>query len=115
MSGDYLPDILRQERKGLIMDMESLMASAQDLQNKISNAQDELAQKHVKGIAQDGAVVIDMTGKYDIISVNIAPDAMSLGVTKLSELVANAYRDAKEKADILIDKTMSAITGGISE
>lgn len=97
------------------MDMESLMASAQDLQNKISNAQNELAQKRVKGIAGDGDVVIDMTGKYDIISVNIHPNAVSYGADALSKLVADAYKDAKEKADILIDKTMSAITGDITE
>lgn len=97
------------------MDMESLMASAQDLQNKISNAQNELAQKRVKGIAGDGSVVVDMTGKYDIISVNIHPNAMSFGADTLSKLVADAYKDAKEKADILIDKTMSAITDGMAE
>ena len=97
------------------MDMETLMAQAQDLQTKISSAQDELAQKRVKGIAGDGAVVVDMTGKYDIISVNINPKAMSVDALTLSQMVADAYRDAKEKADILIDKTMSAITGKMSE
>lgn len=97
------------------MDMETLMAQAQDLQTKISSAQDELAQKRVKGIAGDGAVVVDMTGKYDIISVNINPKAMSVDALTLSQMVADAYHDAKEKADILIDKTMSAITGEMSE
>ena len=97
------------------MDMEALMAQAQDLQSKISNAQDELAGMHVKGIAGNGGVVIDMTGKYDIVSVTIKPTALSLGAEKLSELVFDAYKDAKAKADVLIDKTMSAITGGLSE
>ena len=95
------------------MDMESLMASAQDLQSKISAAQDELAQKHVKGIADNGLVIIDMTGKYDVVSVTVNPNALSLGAGKVSQLVADAYKDAKEKADVLIDKTMSAITGGL--
>ena len=95
------------------MDMESLMAQAQNLQLKISSAQDSLALQHVKGIADNGAVVVDMTGKYDVVSVNINPNAMSLGAEKLSELVLNAYKDAKSKADVLIDKTMSAITGGL--
>ena len=97
------------------MNMEDLMAQAQNLQTKISAAQDDLAHKNVKGISENGMVVVDMTGKYDIISVNINPNAMSLGAEELSELVANAYRDAKEKADVLIDKTMSAITSRISE
>ncbi len=97
------------------MDMETLMAQAQDLQSKISSAQDELSQKHVKGMDSKGMVVVDMTGKYDIISVNINPKAMSLDAETLSKLVLDAYKDAKEKADILIDKTMSSITGGMSE
>lgn len=96
------------------MDMESLMAQAQDLQSKISNAQDELAKMHVKGIAENGLVVIDMTGKYDVVSVNIHDNALSLGADKVAELVLNAYQDAKAKADVLIDKTMSAITGGLN-
>ena len=97
------------------MDMESLMAQAQDLQTKISNAQDSLAQQHVKGIAENGLVVIDMTGKYDIVSVDIQPSALGQGAESLSKMVFDAYRDAKQKADALIDKTMSAITGGLGE
>ena len=97
------------------MDMEELMANAQNLQMKISAAQDALALQHVKGIAGDGAVVIDMTGKYDIVSVDIKPSALGQGAEVLSKMVFDAYKDAKQKADALIDKTMSAITGGLSE
>ena len=96
------------------MDMESLMAQAQDLQAKISAAQDSLATMHVKGISENGAVIVDMTGKYDVVSVVVRDDILSLGGAKVSELVKNAYIDAKAKADILIDKTMSEITGGAS-
>ena len=91
------------------------MAQAHDLQSKISAAQDELAQKRVKGIAENGMVVVDMTGKYDVISVTVNPNALSLGADKVSQLVMIAYKDAKEKADSLIDKTMSAITSGMGE
>jgi hypothetical protein len=97
------------------MDMESLMAQAQDLQTKIAQAQDSLANMQVKGIAENGAVVVSMTGKYDLISVVVRPEALSLGAEKLSELVTNAYKDAKSKADVLIDKVMSQVTGGLSE
>ncbi|MBO7042760.1 MAG: YbaB/EbfC family nucleoid-associated protein [Alphaproteobacteria bacterium] len=97
------------------MDMESLMAQAQDLQTKISAAQDSLANMTVKGIAENGAVVVSMTGKYDILSVNIKPETLSLGAEKVSQIVMDAYKDAKTKADVLIDKTMSAITGDLGE
>lgn len=96
------------------MDMESLMAQAQSLQTKISAAQDSLATMHVKGVSGNGAVVIDMTGKYDIVSVVVSDEILAFGSAKVSELVKDAYKDAKSKADVLIDKVMSEITGGAS-
>lgn len=97
------------------MDMESLMAQAQSLQSQISAAQDALATMHVKGVSGNGMVVVDMTGKYDVIDVKIDKNALSTGAENLSELVTLAYKDAKTKADILIDKKMSEITGATSE
>lgn len=95
--------------------MEALMAQAQDLQTKIASAQDSLADMQVKGIAENGAVIVAMTGKYDVLSVNIRPETLSLDAEKVSKLVTDAYKDAKAKADVLIDKVMSQITGGLSE
>lgn len=97
------------------MDMETLMAQAQSLQEKISEAQDNLAKMHVKGISQNGAVVVDMTGKYDPESVVISENAMQLGAKALSELTLAAIKDAKEKADALIEKVMNSVTGGTEE
>ena len=97
------------------MDMEALMAQAQDLQTKIATAQDSLAQMTVKGIAENGGVVVSMTGKYDILSVVIRPEILSLGADKVSQIITDAYKDAKAKADLLIEKTMSAVTGSLSE
>lgn len=96
------------------MDMESLMAQARSLQNKVASAQEELATKNIKGIAGAGAVIVSMTGKYDLISVTINPETLSLGAETVSKLVAEAYRDAKSKADILIDKVMNEATGGLN-
>ena len=96
------------------MDMESLMTNAQGLQNKIAQAQNSLSQMHVKGIADNGAVIVDMTGKYDLVSVAINPDILSRGAKVVSDLVADAYRDAKGKADVLIDEVMTKVTGGFS-
>lgn len=102
------------KQKGKIMDFEAMMSNAKNLQAKIVAAQESLAQMHVKGIANNGAVVVDMTGKYDIVSVVINPDVLSMDAESVSNLVADAYRDAKEKADVLIDEVMSKTTGGLS-
>ena len=95
------------------MDMESLMAQAQALQSRVADAQEKLAQTVVKGIASDGACIVDMTGKYDLIKLTIRPDVLSLGVDAVSEIIASAYRDAKAKADVMIDKVMGDATGGM--
>ena len=42
------------------MDMEALMAQANELQNKVTAAQEKLASMHVKGIAGNGDVIIDI-------------------------------------------------------
>ena len=97
------------------MDMESLMAQAQDLQTKISAAQDTLAQIQVRGIGGNGNVVVTMTGKYDVLSVVVQPDALETGAESISKFVMDAYKDAKEKADALIEKTMNEVTGSLSE
>ena len=95
------------------MDMEQLMAQAQDLQSKITAAQDSLSQQQVRGIGGNGNVIITMTGKYDVLSVVINPSAMESDAQMLSQYVMDAYVDAKLKADDLIEKTMGTITGSM--
>ena len=96
------------------MDIESLMANAKNLQDKIAQAQESLGNMRVKGISGNGALVVDMTGKYDLVSVIIRPDILGNGADMVAKLVADAYRDAKEKADKLIEQVMSNASGGLS-
>jgi DNA-binding YbaB/EbfC family protein len=95
------------------MDMESLMAQATELQSKVAAAQEKLGDMHVKGIAAGGACIIDMTGKYDIMSVTINPLVMDKGVAAVEEAVLSAMRDAKKKADTIIDDVMADATAGM--
>ena len=97
------------------MDIEALMAQAADLQNKIAAAQDSLAGQQVRGIGGNGNVIVTMTGKYDVLSVVIQPAALESGAENISKYVFDAYKDAKAKADVLIEKTMSTVTGSLPE
>ena len=56
------------------MDMESLMAQAQALQSRVADAQAQLDKTIIKGIADNGACIVDMTGKYDIQKITISKD-----------------------------------------
>ncbi len=95
------------------MDMETLMAQAAELQNKVANAQEELAKTTVKGIANAGACIVEMTGKYDLVNITLREDALSSGAAAVSEIVADAFRDAKAKADAVIDRVMGDATAGM--
>ena len=95
------------------MDMEALMAQAAELQNKVAAAQEKLAQTNVKGIAGNGVCIVDMTGKYDVLKVTIHPSVLSQGADAVSAAVLSAIKDAKEKADVLIDKVMGEATAGM--
>ncbi len=95
------------------MDMEALMAQASALQDKVAAAQDRLAQIHVKGISEDGACIIDMSGKYDLFDIKIREDIIARGAEGVAAVVAAAYKDAKAKADEIIDQVMCEATAGI--
>ena len=95
------------------MDMEALMAQASELQSKVAAAQDILADMRVKGLATGGACIIDMSGKYDIMSVTINPNLLTQGAAAVEAAVLAAMRDAKEKADKLIDDVMADATAGM--
>jgi DNA-binding protein YbaB len=96
------------------MDMESLMAQAAELQNKVAAAQEQLANTNVKGLSSDGMCIIDMTCKYDMTKVIINPNIMVSGADAVAAAVLSAYQDAKSKADKVIDDVMSSATAGMS-
>ena len=93
--------------------MEALMAQASELQSKVASAQEKLASMHVKGLSSGGACIVDMSGKYDINSVTINPALLDAGVAAVESAVLDAFRDAKDKADKLIDDVMSDATAGM--
>ena len=93
--------------------MEALMAQASELQSKVAAAQEKLASMHVKGLATGGACIVDITGKYDPVSVTINPDTLARGAAAVESAVLAAMRDAKQKADKLIDDVMADATAGM--
>lgn len=96
------------------MDLNEMMAQAKEIQSRVGAAQDALADIRVKGLAANGACIVEMTGKYDIVNVIISDDAMKNTAADLSKIVQDAFLDAKAKADTIIDKTMSEATAGIN-
>lgn len=95
------------------MDMENFMATAQQLQDKVAAAQEKLDKMSVKGISANGGCIVDMSGKYDLINLTIRPEVLSMDAATATQIIADAFRDAKAKADKVIDDVMGAATAGI--
>jgi hypothetical protein len=95
-------------------DMAQLLKQAQQMQQQLVAAQEELAQREVTGSAGGGLVTAIMTGSGDLASVTIAPAAVDPDdLETLQDLVVAAVRDAKRAADELAATTMGPLAGGL--
>ena len=80
-------------------DLGDLMKQAQQMQEKMQQAQAEAANTEVEGQSGAGLVKVLMTGRYDVRRVTI--DDMVMGETKdvLEDLLAAAVNDAVKKVE----------------
>ena len=90
-----------------------MMRQAQQLQNRIAKAQEELESMTVEGSAGGGVVRITMTGKQEITAVVIEPEAAE-DIDLLQDLVAAAVNDAFTRTQELAAEKMGAVTGGMN-
>ena len=94
--------------------MASLLKQAQQMQQQLVAAQEELAETEVTGSAGGGLVSARMTGDGDLVALTIAPAAVDPDdVETLQDLVVAAVRDAKRAADELAASTMGPLAGGL--
>ncbi len=86
-----------------------LMKQAQEMQEKMQQAQQEAANTEVEGQAGAGMVKVTMTGRYDVKRVVI--DDMVLGEDKeiLEDLLAAAVNDAVKKVEATNQNAMSSL------
>lgn len=95
-------------------DLSQLMKQAQQMQQQLVAAQEELAAREVTGTAGGGLVSATMTGSGDLTALTIAPDAVDPDdLETLQDLVVAAVRDAKRAVDQLAADTMGPLAGGL--
>jgi nucleoid-associated protein EbfC len=95
-------------------DMAQLLKQAQEMQQQLVAAQEELAQREVTGTAGGGLVTATMTGSGDLSALTIAPGAVDPDdLETLQDLVVAAVRDAKRAADDLAASRMGPLAGGL--
>src|SRR5687767_1007795 len=94
--------------------LEEIMKMAQDVQNQMQAAQENLDKIEVEGASGGGLVKIRATAKGRIVSVDI--DASLLQPSEKSmveDLIAAALNDAKAKADAAAAPELQKMTSGI--
>ncbi len=89
-----------------------LMKKAQEMQQNIQKAQDELAKVEVNGESGAGMVKVIMTGKHDIRKVTIDPTIMD-DREMLEDLIAAAVNDATRKVEEQTNAKMGSATAGM--
>jgi DNA-binding YbaB/EbfC family protein len=94
-------------------DMAQLLQQAQQMQQDLAAAQEELAETEVTGSAGGELVTATMTGTGELTALTIAPAAVDPDdLETLQDLIVAAVRDAKRAADELTAERMGPLAGG---
>lgn len=90
-----------------------LMKQAQEMQAKMQNMQEELANAEVQGEAGAGLVKVIMTGRHDVTSVSIDASLMEEDKEILEDLLAAAVNDAVRRVEDANREKMGNMTAGM--
>jgi DNA-binding YbaB/EbfC family protein len=95
--------------------MGSVIKQAQKMQEEMERVQGEIEEKTVEAAAGGGAVKVVVSGKKQIVSLKIDPEAVDPeDVETLEDMVTLAVNEAISKADDMMADGMIAVTGGLN-
>ena len=89
-----------------------LMKKAQEMQQNMQKAQDEISKLEVHGESGAGMVKVVMTGKHDVKKVSI-DQAVMADKEMLEDLIAAAINDATRKVEEHTSTKMGSVTSGL--
>ncbi len=90
-----------------------LMKQAQQMQDNLKKAQDELALVEVEGQSGSGLVKVVMTCKNEVKRITIDPSLLADDKDMLEDLVAAAFNDAVRRAEQVSTEKMGKLTAGM--
>lgn len=90
-----------------------LMKQAQQMQENVQRAQEELARTEVEGQAGAGLVKVVMTCRHDVKRVSLDPSLLGEDKDMLEDLVAAAVNDAVRRVEATTQEKMAGIAGGM--
>ncbi len=92
----------------------NIMKQAQQMQENMQKAQEEIAKMEVTGESGAGLVKITMTGKHDVKNVIIDPTLLGEDKDMLEDLIAAAVNDANRRVENMTREKMSGLTAGMN-
>lgn len=93
--------------------MGNIMKQAQQMQERMQKAQEELARLEVTGESGAGMVKVVMTCNHNVRRVDIDPSLMDDDKDMLEDLVAAAMNDAVRRVADTSKEKMGDVTGGM--
>lgn len=93
----------------------NMIKQAQKMQADMLKMQAEMEEKTYSATAGGGVVTAVVTGKHELVSLKIEPEAVDPeDVEMLTDLVMAAVNEAMRLADTAMHDTMSKMTGGLN-
>src|SRR5690349_17327408 len=100
---------------GGLGDLNKLMKQAQQMQQDMLAAQEELANARVEATSGGGVVKAVVDGKGHVVSLEIKPEAVDPDdVEMLQDLLITAIKEAEEKAEAMQEEKMKGAAGGMN-
>jgi DNA-binding YbaB/EbfC family protein len=98
----------------MAMDFEKLMKQAQQMQEQVTKAQEELAGETVEASAGGGMVTVKATGALQITEIKISPEAIDPNDPELlADMVLAAVNEAIRAAQQLVESKLGGAMGGL--
>ncbi len=96
------------------MDFNKLMQQAQQMQEQMQRAQEELANETVEASAGGGMVTVKATGAGELTEIKIAPEAIDPDDPELlADMVLAAVNEALRSAEQLGKSKLGGMMGGL--
>jgi DNA-binding YbaB/EbfC family protein len=90
-----------------------LMKQAQQMQENMKKAQEQLASMEVEGQSGAGMVKVVMTCRHDVKRVSIDESLLKDDKDMLEDLIAAAVNDAVRRVETTVQEKMSGVTAGM--
>lgn len=97
------------------MNMNEIMKQAQQMQQKLSQVQNELADRTVTASVGGGMVSVTVNGKNELLSIQIDKEVIDPeDQVMLQDLIVSAVNEGLKKARDMAQAEMRRLTGGIN-